>query len=87
MKNTTVIVKEGFAKNVLEFLTGTHFNYLFTEPKTFGGESIVIFVLQGEEEDVEFFERWINGAFSTYSAMVCPFHFDSENKPGDLFIE
>lgn len=85
--NTTVIVKEQFAKNVLEFLAGAGFNYLFTEPVMFGELKVVIFMVQGEEEDVLFFEKWINGAFSTSSAVVAPIHIDSENKLTDIFRE
>ena len=87
MDYTTVICKEQFAKNILEFLQGAHFNYLFTEPTMFGETSSVIFMIAGNDEDIEFFKKWINGAFSTAAAVVAPIHLDRENQLTDLFPE
>lgn len=84
---TLVFVKEQFAKNVLEFLKGAGFNYLFTEPVMFGEVNMVSFVIQGEEEDVEFFKKWVKGAFSTSSAVIADFHLDRENRLTDVFRE
>lgn len=85
MNTTVIIVKEQFAKNVLEFLQGIDFNYLFTEPTMFGENNIVTFMVSGDDEDIEFFEKWVKGAFSTNSAVVAPIHLDNDNKLSDLF--
>ena len=84
---TSVFVREQFAASVLEFLKGAGFNYLFTEPVMFGEVSIVSFVVQGKEEDVEFFKKWVNGAFSTHSAVIADFHLDKDNQLTDVFRE
>ena len=87
MKTIAILVKEKFAKNVLECISGAgKFNYLFTEPEMMGTEKLVMFVVSGEEDDIDFLEKWVNGAFSTASARVLKFHLDKNNKLSDLFL-
>ena len=70
---TLITVKEQFAKNVLEFLCGTNIGYIFTEVKDFNGTAVAHFVCEGDDEDIEFFNKWIRGAFSTSSAQFFSF--------------
>ena len=87
MKTIAILVKEKFASSVLECISGTYkFNYLFTEPELMGSDKLVMFVVSGEEDDIDFLEKWINGAFSTASARVLKFHLDKNNKLSDLFL-
>ena len=44
-------------------------------------------MIAGNDEDIEFFKKWINGAFSTAAAVVAPIHLDRENQLTDLFPE
>lgn len=84
---TSVFVKEQFAKSILEFLEGVNFNYLFTEPVRFGETMVVNFIIQGNDEDVDFFKKWVKGAFSTNAAVIADFHIDSKNQLTDVFRE
>ena len=87
MPTINVLIKEKFATNMLEFLSGTNFNYLFTEPVNFGENSLVIFTISGNEEDIALLKKWVSSAFSTFSAVVCEYHLDNENRLTDIFSE
>ena len=87
MKTIAILVKEKFANSVLECISGTYkFNYLFTEPELMGTEKLVLFVVSGDEDNIDFLEKWVNGAFSTASARVLKFHLDKNNKLSDVFL-